>query len=90
MSTAIYVLGVFIAWFIGAQIGLAAGYMLWARRPRIRDTAPAPGPGEDEIARAMQEREELIKSQKAFQTLMGYNADIAYGIESSDAPAGGS
>ena len=87
MSTAIYVLGIFVAWFIGVEIGLAAGYLLWARKKAV-EKAEAPL-DEDELALAKQEREELIKSQRAFQTLMGYNADIAYGIANSDISAGG-
>lgn len=66
----------------GAMLGLAAGYFLWKRPKPVK--AEEPRPVDDEIERARKEREELVASQKAFQSMMGYNADIAYGINPED------
>ncbi len=66
----------------GAMLGLAGGYFLW-RKPKPVATVEQP-PADDEIERARKEREELMASQRAFQSMMGYNADIAYGINSED------
>ena len=89
MSAAIYVMGVFIVFILGAQLGLTAGYLLWKRK-RVEEK-PEPSVSEDELERARKEREELINSQRAFQAMMGYNADIAYGINHDDEiTAGGS
>lgn len=89
MSAAIYVMGMFIVFILGGQLGLLAGFLLWRRKPVAE--APAEDPTEDELEQARKEREELINSQKAFQSMMGYNADIAYGINRDDEfTAGGS
>lgn len=88
----IYAVLMFLLFVNGMAIGLAAGiflgYAKWKRPEAARQGSG--NPTEDEIARAKREREELIESQKAFQGMMGYNADIAYGIGEDDLNAGGS
>ena len=75
---------------IGAAIGLFVGYMLWSRAKPVAKPA-AEEPSTEDIEQAIKEREELIASQKAFRAMMGYNADIAYGINTEDdLTAGGS
>ena len=75
---------------IGAAIGIFIGYLLFGRA--VPEEKPeADKPSSDDIERARKEREELIASQKAFHAMMGYNADIAYGISAEDEfTAGGS
>lgn len=89
MSAAIYIMGMFLVFILGGQLGLAGGYLLWGRKPVAEK--PVEAATDDEIELARKEREELINSQKAFQSMMGYNADIAYGINREDEfTAGGS
>ena len=40
----------------------------------------------DEKAKIQEEREQLIREQEAFKTLMAYNADMAYGVNDSALP----
>ena len=82
MSAAIYIMGMFIVFILGGQLGLVGGYLLWGRKRAVEK--PAEEATDDELELARREREELINSQKAFQSMMGYNADIAYGINSED------
>lgn len=71
-----------IVFINGAVLGLAGGYFLWKRPKPVEPVEQRPA--DDELERARKEREELMASQKAFQSMMGYNADIAYGINSED------
>lgn len=74
----------------GLTIGLVGAYFLWGRE-KPKETKVETSPTVDEIEKAKKEREELIASQKAFQSMMGYNADIAYGVSlDDDLTAGGS
>lgn len=79
----------------GMAIGAVLTYLFLRRGkvevPAVEPATAAEGPSSEELERARREREELIASQKAFQAMMGYNADIAYGIASDDdITAGGS
>lgn len=88
MSAVLTVVLMIVMLLFGAEFGLFAGYLVWGRK---KPAAPAvePMPTDEEIEAARREREELIASQKAFQTMLGYNADIAYGIGDSDLASGG-
>lgn len=92
MSTAIYLVGMLVVFVLGGELGFFLGFFLWAHKPapKVEEKNPAQDTDE-EMERARKEREELINSQKAFQRMMGYNADIAYGVDAmDDFPAGGS
>jgi len=83
----IYGVLMFLLFVDGAAIGVVAGYFIWGKpKPAVQ---PAEDRTEEELEKARKEREELIASQKAFQRMMGYNADIAYGVEEDDLTAGG-
>ncbi len=85
----IYAVLCFLTFVNGAALGFAAGYFVFGRKKAAE--APSEDPTDDELERAEKEREELIAAQKAFQTMMGYNADIAYGLDAEDDfTAGGS
>lgn len=56
--------------------GVYAGYRLHARYA-AHEAARQPKPEAPEE----QERRRLIEDQKAFRTMMGYNADVAFGNE---------
>lgn len=71
-------------------IGFEVGRFLKTNVHRRAEEPPRVSPTESEIEKALREREEFIESQKAFQRMMGYNADIAYGIADDDIAAGGS
>lgn len=43
-------------------------------------SAEKPGPDEDEVERIRRERERMEKEQAAFRALVGYSADVAYGL----------
>lgn len=89
MDAAIYVIGMLVVLVLGLQLGLVLAYFFWRSKPTAE--APAKDPTEEELEQARKEREELIRSQEAFQRMMGYNADIAYGINRDDEfTAGGS
>ena len=45
-----------------------------------REEPAAVEPTEDEARKLAEERERLREEQKAFHDLIGYNADVAYGI----------
>jgi len=81
MSDAMMVFLCVLIFFNGAFFGYVFG-------SRTRYRAPAPSPmtaAEEEKLR--QEREELKAEQEAFLGMMGYNADIAYGV--NEDPFGG-
>jgi hypothetical protein len=72
--------------------GFHIGYEVASRRlqtkPREALQKPEPDPmTEAEIERLRKEREEFQAEQKAFLGMMGYNADIAYGV--GENPLGG-
>lgn len=80
----------FIMLLIGGEIGFGVGWYLRGR-PKKAAKPVEEAPNTEEIELARREREELIASQKAFRAMMGYNADIAYGINAEDDfDAGGS
>ena len=78
----------FLMLLIGAEIGVFVGYLLWGKAKKAK-VVPEQEPGEEEIERIRKEREDLIASQNAFRAMMGYNADIAYGISAEDDLAAG-
>ena len=47
---------------------------------------PVPELSEEEKAKIKEEREQLIEEQKAFRSLMDYNANMAYGVNDSALP----
>jgi len=55
-------------------LGGAAGWFLRDRQERAARAATAEAPGE-------RERRRLREDHQAFETLMGYNADMAYGLD---------
>ena len=84
----VYGILMFLLFVNGAAIGIAAGYLIWGR-PKPAAVQQTEDHTDEELERAKKEREELIASQRAFQRMMGYNADIAYGVEEDDLTAGG-
>lgn len=89
MNIAVIILVWVLALMYGGLAGLFAGYRLWGKKSAPVQV-PLPSPTDDEIEKAKAERRELIEAQKAFQSMMGYNADIAYGIGDNDITAEGS
>ena len=93
MSEAIYIVGMFVCFVLGLQLGAIGVYLAF-----VRNKKPVEIPVEkdvkvvtpEEIEQAMKEREELIKSQEAFQRMLAYNADMAYGLEKDDLSTEGS
>lgn len=67
--------------------GILIGYAFGSSGSRAK--APESKPiSEAEVEKIRKEREELEAQQKAFKDMMGYNADIAYGV--NEDPFGGS
>jgi hypothetical protein len=88
MSAVLIVILMFIVFVLGAESGALLVYLAFVRKRPAQVQEPA-SPTDAEIEAAKREREELIASQKAFQQMVGYNADIAYGIEDTDFTSGG-
>lgn len=77
MSVAFWVLLCVMAFLYGVPVGVLIGYRLWKRAPK----PVTQGMTAEESARIQREREELKAEQEAFLSMMGYNADIAYGMD---------
>lgn len=77
------VLGMFGA-LTGAVL-FYAGYRLGEDRATPeKPAAVAPAsPTEEELGRLESERDRLREEQRAFHDLLGYNADIAYGVNAA-------
>lgn len=96
MSVAIYIVGMLVCVVLGIQIG-AIGAVLYMRTVKKDEPAPAPVVSdegntltEEELEAIRKEREELIRSQEAFQRMIAYNADVAYGLARDDLSEEGS
>ena len=60
----------------------AVGFMV-GRKTKTTETVTKEAvmqPDEAELRRIKREREELEADQRAFRTLVGYSADVAYGL----------
>lgn len=73
---------------IGMLIGIAifyAGFRMGqeSRAPEKAAARELVEPSEEEALRISEERERLRMEQRAFHDLLGYNADVAYGIKRS-------
>lgn len=67
-------------------IGLIIGWQIASTRKeeKTEQTVEAPEPpelSEEEKVQIAEERERLRVEQKAFHDLLGYNADVAYGVK---------
>lgn len=78
---------------IGGFIGFVAAFSVFVLGFVFgRKTAQKPEPeiravSADELAKIRKEREQLEAEQDAFRALVGYSADVAYGL--ADFPLGG-
>ena len=73
---------------IGMLIGIAVFYAgfrmgLESRAPEKVVAQELVEPSEEEALRISEERERLRMEQQAFHDLLGYNADVAYGLKTS-------
>lgn len=83
MSDAMQALFFALVFINGVLIGYAFGGS--GNRAKAPESKPI---SEAEAEKIRKEREELEAQQKAFKDMMGYNADIAYGV--NEDPFGGS
>lgn|GEM_PF-2894825 len=60
------------AFFLGVYVGQKAPFSIGAK--------PKEEEPETDLERALRERRELQAEQDAFRQLVGYNADVAYGL----------
>lgn len=67
-------------------VGLFICGFLFGKHVYAPRSLPTPELSEEEKAKIKEEREQLIAEQKAFRSLMDYNADMAYGINDSSIP----
>ena len=67
-------------------VGLFVCGFLLGKHVYAPKSLPVPELSEEEKAKIREEREQLIAEQKAFRTLMDYNADMAYGLDDSALP----
>lgn len=79
MSDVFVVLIVILIFINGVSIGLSIG----SRQAKKEVYSPAPAQTEDDLEKIRKEREEMKAEQKAFVNMMGYNADVAYGLNKS-------
>lgn len=69
---------------ISTAVGVFIGFLIWGRvkaKPIIPEA-----PSDAERASIAEQRRSLIEEQNAFQNLLGYNADIAYGVSADSFP----
>lgn len=66
-----------LAGLYGVLVGVGIGYLLF----RKVKSAPVVTHSVEELEKIRQEREDMIAEQEAFLRLVGYNADIAYGLD---------
>lgn len=74
-----------MAFLYGVPVGIIIGACVIGRRPKVSSSGM---PTEEEMERIKKEREELKAEQDAFQKILGYSADVAYGLH--DNPLEGS
>ena len=67
-------------------VGLFVCGFLFGKSVYAPKALPAKELTNDEKAKIQEEREQLIREQEAFKTLMAYNADMAYGVNDSALP----
>ena len=85
MSVSLCVLLCSMAFLNGVPLGIVIGFFMRGKKPV---SAPVVTPTVEELERIKKEREELRAEQDAFQKILGYSADVAYGLH--DNPLEGS
>ena len=85
MRVSLCVLLCSMAFLYGVPLGIVIGFFM---RGRKAVSSPAVTPSVEELERIKKEREELRAEQDAFQKILGYSADVAYGLH--DNPLEGS
>jgi len=82
MSEAVAILLCALCFFNGAVLGYAIGqYRREKKETVVR--APESTISEEDLEKIRKEREEMKAEQAAFLSMVGYNADIAYGLGKS-------
>jgi len=76
----------FIAGLFGSLVGVGLFlFGIWfARQLDGKEKTPPVEVPEDEKREILEQRERLIQEQKAFRELMNYNANMAYGVKTTE------
>ena len=89
MSDAMFIFCAILLLINGFSIGYEFGCRRAQANAKKESVKPEPASSSaDDIEAARKEREALKEQQKAFLDMMGYNADIAYGVNENPLEGG--
>lgn len=81
MTEVLWVVLIFLALVNGVTIGYCLSQAVSGRPAKKVESSPEDTLPVEELERIRKEREELKAEQAAFLKIVGYNADIAYGLD---------